>query len=305
LLVNWLDDSKQHLKTSTWKNYSKIVTGQLIPAFGHLPLNDLKRKTVKEWLNTKDISAKTKGNLISPLRCCLDEALENELIDTNPLSGFKIKRRNSKPSSYEVDPFSMSEQAAILEVLEGQARNQIKFEFWTGLRTSELVALDWKDIDWHAGTIHISKALTQLADEIEEPKTAAGYRIVTLLPPALEALEDQKQYTFEKGQEIFQNPSKKARWSGDQPIRRCLWIPALKRAQVRYRRPYQTRHTFASMMLSAGESVMWVAQQMGHTDWSMTARRYARYMPSDNHNHGQKAVSLFNMVRNESAPDDK
>lgn len=49
---------------------------------------------------------------------------------------------------------------------------------------------------------------------------------------------------------------------------------ALKKAGVRYRRPYQTRHTFASMLLSAGEHPMWVAQQMGHSDWTMIAQVY-------------------------------
>jgi integrase len=53
-----------------------------------------------------------------------------------------------------------------------------------------------------------------------------------------------------------------------------MWVPAMKKAGVRYRRSYQTRHTYASMMLSADEHPMWVAKQMRHTDWSMIARVY-------------------------------
>ncbi|MDF5919893.1 hypothetical protein P4133_10895 [Pseudomonas aeruginosa] len=63
---------------------------------------------------------------------------------------------------------------------------------------------------------------------------------------------------------------------------------ALKKAGVRYRRPYQTRHTYASMMLSAGEHPMWVAQQMGHSDWTAIARIYGRWMPSADYNAGEK-----------------
>jgi len=44
-----------------------------------------------------------------------------------------------------------------------------------------------------------------------------------------------------------------------------LYVPS---AGVCYRYPYQMRHTYAPMMLQAGESVMWVAQQMGHTAWT-------------------------------------
>lgn len=82
-----------------------------------------------------------------------------------------------------------------------------------------------------------------------------------------------------KGEEVFQNPRLERRWEGDQPIRKTLWTGILQNAGVRYRNPYQTRHTYASMMLSAGEHPMWVAKQMGHADWTMIARVYGRWMP--------------------------
>ncbi|MFF6745824.1 site-specific integrase, partial [Pseudomonas aeruginosa] len=74
---------------------------------------------------------------------------------------------------------------------------------------------------------------------------------------------------------------------------KTLWVYALKKASVRYRRPYQTRHTYASMMLSAGEHPMWVAQQMGHSDWTMIARVYGRWMPGANEQAGVKAEAIF------------
>src|SRR5262249_10919653 len=152
--------------------------------------------------------------------------------------------------------------------LDGQGYNLVQFAFWTGLRTSELCALDWTDIDWLRGMVRVSRALTQGSDEPEETKTAAGLRDVKLLQPALEAIKAQKAHTFLKGVEVFQDPRNAERWKGDQAIRKTMWTPALKRAGVRYRNPYQTRHSFASMMLMAGENVMWVAKQMGHTDWA-------------------------------------
>ena len=80
--------------------------------------------------------------------------------------------------------------------------------------------------------------------------------------------------------------------TGDQVIRGA-WVRILKLAGVRYRNPYQTRHTFASMMLSAGEHPMWVAKQMGHKDWTMIGRIYGRWMPHANPNAGAQAVELF------------
>ncbi len=53
----------------------------------------------------------------------------------------------------------------------------------------------------------------------------------------------------------------------------------IKEGRVRYRYPYQTRHSYASMMLSAGERPMRVARQMGHANWTMITREYGKWMP--------------------------
>jgi integrase len=140
----------------------------------------------------------------------------------------------------------------------------------------------------------VTKAMTQASGGIAEvPKTSAGRRTVKLLRPALEALKAQKTHTFLADREIFQNPRTAERWTGDQPIRKTMWVPAMKTAGVRYRRPYQTRHTYASMMLSAGEHLMWVVQQMGHTDWTMILRVYGRWMSQANALAGDKAEALW------------
>ena len=91
-----------------------------------------------------------------------------------------------------------------------------------------------------------------------------------------------------KGEEVFQNPRTGERWSGDQPIRKTLWEPALRRAGVKYRKPYQTRHTFASIMLTVGESVGWLSRQMGHTDVAFTLRTYARFVEDDRKDAGDR-----------------
>lgn len=61
--------------------------------------------------------------------------------------------------------------------------------------------------------------------------------------------------------------------------------------------PYQTRHTYASMMLSAGEHPMWVAKQMGHADWTMIARVYGRWMPDADKLAGSRAESIYGSVQ--------
>ena len=89
---------------------------------------------------------------------------------------------------------------------------------------------------------------------------------------------------------MFQNPYTRKRWIGDQALRAQKWKTLCRRAGVRYRPPGQMRHTFASMSLMAGESPQWVAAQMGHTDWTFTARVYYRWIPKDAGDAGDKVT---------------
>ncbi|SHN06382.1 site-specific integrase [Phytopseudomonas punonensis] len=292
-LTRWLTSKKQHVSSSTYEGYRKIVELRLVPALGTVMVIDLKRKTVRDWLDTLHVSNKTLSNIQSCLRSALNDAVDEELVETNPLAGWTYARKGLVKDD-DVDPFSPEEQRTILAALEGQACNLVQFAFWTGMRTSELVALDWGDVDWLRGEVHVSRAMTQASSgKAEVTKTVAGKRSIKLLAPALAALKAQKAYTYLAYAEVFQNPRTCQRWAGDQPIRKTMWTHALKKAGVRYRRPYQTRHTFASMMLSAGEHPMWVAKQLGHSDWTMIARVYGRWMPSADNTAGTRAEHQF------------
>ena len=66
---------------------------------------------------------------------------------------------------------------------------------------------------------------------------------------------------------------------------------------MRYRNPYQTRHTYASMLLSAGENPAWIAKQMGHTNMNMVLQKYGRYMPDHDPLAGQKIVTRMAQIR--------
>jgi integrase len=295
-LDEWLERQRAHLKASTYDGYRKTVNNHLSPAFGTYRLADLKRTHIKDWCAGLKTSNKSIRNRLSVLRAALGEAVQDDLIDSNPLYGWQYKSKEAPDSDDDVDPFSSEEQTAILGKLSGQELNLFKFAFWTGMRTSELIALDWGDVDWHRGTVQVRRSLTRAAiaakSEGETPKTKSGKRDVKLLAPALEALQAQKAFTYLANKQIFNNPRTDKRWSGDLTIR-TSWKRALTLAKVRYRRPYQTRHTFASMMLTAGESPMWVARQMGHKDWTMIARVYGKWIKDAQPDAGNKAVAMF------------
>ena len=293
-LETWLQTKRPTIKASTYEGYSRAIFGLIIPAIGELSLSELRRAHIREMAAGMAAGNKRIANVLSILRSALQEALIDDLIEANPLAGWTYRKALAPKVENDVDPFDSEEQLAILKHLDGQAKNLIQLALWTGLRTSELVALNWSDIDFERTEIRVRRAHTQAAKNTDEStKTRAGTRNVKILPPALAAIVDQKNFTFLNACEVFQNPRTGERWAGDQPIRKTLWTHALRRAGVRYRNPYQTRHTYASMMLSAGEHPMWVAQQMGHTDWGMIRRIYGHWIPEADTSAGSRAVAMF------------
>jgi len=288
VLNRYLEGLKPSLEYSTYRDYESAVRHHLQPAFGNIPLRELGTRQIREWIAGLVISAKRINNILIPLRGMLADAYADGLIERDPMD----RIRNLTVRTEEPDPFTPEEKHAILAACtDPQHRNLFQFAFWTGLRTSELIALEWKDIDWRRGVARVRRA--SVRKHIKATKTRAGERDVMLLPPALEALNAQRQHTELRHGRVFYNPRTSEPWETDGQIRKTAWTHILRRAGVRYRNPYQTRHTFASTLLSAGENPMWVAQQMGHKDWAMIRKVYGRWIPEVDPAAGQKIKQLF------------
>ena len=74
---------------------------------------------------------------------------------------------------------------------------------------------------------------------------------------------------------------------------REVWARAIKKSGLRYRRMYETRHTFASWALGAGESPKWVARTLGHVNTSMVYKTYGRYIPNLTRHVGSALEKLY------------
>ena len=282
---DYLQSSRKTCANSTWRNYKSAIEFHLKPTFGHLRLVDVSATEIRKWISTLEISNKRINNVLIPLRTIMNDAHADGLIDRNPVTRIS----NLSVKFEEPQPFTTTEITEIYKALPQQGKNFVQFALWTGLRTSELIALEWSDIDWIKGFIRVRRASVNKITKV--PKTKSGERDVKILPPALEALTSQKQFSFLAGSRIFNNPRTNTPWETDGQIRKTMWQPALKKAGVLYRIPYQLRHTYASTLLTAGENPMWVAQQMGHKDWGMIRKRYGRWIPENDNQAGLKIIT--------------
>ncbi|HAU5526467.1 TPA: DUF3596 domain-containing protein [Proteus mirabilis] len=283
-IIDYLDEylvicETRNLSPSTIGGYKKCKSA--LSDLHKLQVTSLTPAIVKNWIQKQSTSLKTIRNQLSFLRSAIDEAITDGAISINPVSLVSASRYQSKggttESSYIVDPLSPKEVSALLLATKyEQWKNLFRFAINTGLRSSELCALKWSDIDFIERTAHVQSA--SVVGVIKETKTKAGTRKVELNDEAMKSLKEQKQFTFMKDGVIFEDPKTNQAWASADAIRKKAWVPTLKKAGIRYRNPYQTRHTFATRNISQGVNLFWLAGQMGHKGPEMLFRHYGSYL---------------------------
>jgi integrase len=82
-------------------------------------------------------------------------------------------------------------------------------------------------------------------------------------------------------------------------LRERVWYRTLTAAKLAFRTFYQTRHSFASNALAAGEAPSWVSQQLGHASPEMLFQVYARWIPNRTRLYG--SALLQRMTQSEPA----
>jgi integrase len=283
---------------STKAGYSKYLAAFWYPAIGDKPLRVIKHIDLLEALAGKEWgSAKTRNNYLTPMREVFALARKDREIPDNPAEGIE----NAEVEDPEPDPLDPAEVDLVLDWMrqryDEQVVNYCEFAFFTGLRTSELIALQWGDIDWTQQTVQVRRAL--VVKQLKRPKTRQGKRTVELLGRALKALQRQKAHTILRGPDayVFNNPTTGRPWPDDKRQRQTYWQPSLARVGLRQRDAYQTRHTYATMMIMANANPTWLAKQMGHKDPKTLFKHYAEWLGRADLGR-EKARAEANLVRN-------
>ena len=261
----------------TNKEYFKIFNTRIAPHFKDYDLADIKRPDLSAWqksLRDEGLSGKRINNVRTVFNFILEEAKKDEIIEKNYFS--LIDREPVE--SQEICPFHLDEVKLLLSKADGWYKDLFQIAFFTGARTGELVMLKWDDINFVSNKIHIQRTIRK--GVVKPPKNGKG-RIIDMLPPVREALLRQKQRTYLKNSYVFMS-STGTHYRDFGFIRDRIWTRFLKLCGLDYRTLYQTRHTFATMMISKGEDIVWVSQMLGHADVSITLRVYTKWVPQQN-----------------------
>lgn len=259
----WFDQLE--LKPSTLSEYKRMKDKFWKPAIGNKMLKKVTHSDITTALKNGTWSSnRTRNNMLYMLRAVFNLAVADGIIHKNPCETIEAAAwQRKKP-----DPFSIVEANRIIarlhEKYDDQIANFYEFMFFSGLRTGEGLGLEWDDVDMNKRVIVVRQSFVR--GEMQGTKTSKE-RTVKLTVRALEALKRQKMRTFvgDVDGRVFHNPSTGKAWAKEQNISEPYWKPTLKALGIRYRRPYNTRATYATIGLMSGARPAYMATQLGHS----------------------------------------
>ena len=285
----WLDEwfcnyIRPSSKRRTCERYSEIIEKRLKVKLGEYELDELTPLVLQRYITEliesgnmktgKGLAANSVNGIITVIQNSLK--LAYALGTIKEYAADKIRRPKTKEK--EVTCFTLSEQKKIERAaLAGKKTKWLGIVvcLYTGLRIGELLALEWKDVDFQKGVLTVAKSRHEGKDEngryaqiVESPKTVSSRRCIPLPKQILCELRMLKRksrsvYVISNGESSI-------------PVRsyQRSFERLLKKLDIPHKGFHALRHTFATRALECGMDVKMLSELLGHKDPAVTLRRY-------------------------------
>lgn len=301
----WLKQHRLNVKKSTVATNRRFVEGHVLTHFGDMALSDISVVYCQEVVNKWHEKYKQYSYFRKVTAQILRYGEAMELISSNPMSKTILPRRIEEDKTLKfytkdelihffkcLDEFGNFKQLAFFRLLA-----------FTGCRKSEILALQWKDIDLFNRSVKIGKTLAldeNNAIVVQSPKTISSTREISLDLETVKIIEKwrsiQREEYFKLG---FNTGSDEQYLFTD--LTNGLYYPQVVNDWLRYLikkydlpviTPHHFRHTHASLLLLAGVPIKEVSERLGHKDIKITLEIYSHVMPDEAKETGKKFANF-------------
>ena len=269
--------------------------GSLMTHLGALRVNEVNPDRLADWWRAEIVEAgksRSHGsNSINTVSLVLKRAIEEGWLDSNPVPQFRERLRGALKTKAgragaesKAKPIEEPEAVARL-VSAAELEGLVPYVFTlllldTGMRMAEAEALTWGQIAFGTEEIATSRSITidrarVLTDYTSPPKSGRSRR-VQVSKRLRQALLDLRRHRFEPGSD-----ARVLDGLTGASFRERDWRRIRKRAGLGSVSPKDLRDTFASQLLTRGINPAFVAKQLGHSNWAVTAQHYARWTGGD------------------------
>lgn len=302
----WYAQYVNTVKPSSAQRIKYYFDKQILPAFGELKLTKISpsycQKVVNEWSKkyTRFDSMKMYTSKI------FEFAITQNLLSMNPMKRIIMPKRQREIKTKENQNFLDKDQLQEFLTLAKQKESMQYYTAfhllaYTGMRKSELAALNWSDINWNANTISINKNVSYTSGQriITTTKTTSSDRTISIDEITLNILKkwklEQKKELLSRGfivqkdekQLIFSNPSNKIMSPN------VLWekLKTYKNFSIS---PHGFRHTHASLLFESGATIKQVQERLGHSNINTTLNIYTHVTKNAEKDVANKFLTYMN-----------
>jgi len=295
----WLQDyAAGSVKPSTQRRYRGFVTHYLTPAFGSLPLTAITPEAVQHYMSRAPqehgAAPRTVNHSLVLLKLMLKHAKQWRYLRENPAQEI----RRLRVEAQEMDYLKPEEIRSLLQHADEPFRTLFLTAVLTGMRRSEVLAIQWGDIDWPSSAIRVRRSifwytLKELNGapvsrwRFMEPKSKRSMRTLVMSPNLREALELHRLSASASPHDLVFCTKDGIPIDPRNLIEREFW-PALSRAGLRRIRFHDLRHTYTALMIAQGANIKFIQSQLGHASIQTTLDRYGHLLPEVQRGVGER-----------------
>ena len=294
LTTRWLPGKKLELAHSTWDGYRRKIELHVLPSLGRIPIRRLRPHHLESLYDQKlhpadeqrPLAPKTVLEIHLIIRGALEDAVRRGLVSRNVALVAHAPKLRSIPK-VEQHAWTAQQLQAFLFAAAG---HRLFPAFWllasTGLRRSELLGLQWDDIDLAAAILSINRGLVAVAYELRESrgKTSNSRRAIDLDPTTVEVLSAWRAWQKTEQTTVGVEPT---RWVfsdvAGNPIHPHSISQTFERIAARAGVPkirlHDIRHTHGTLLIKNGVPVKVVSERLGHANPAFTIDTYQHVLP--------------------------
>lgn len=273
----WFESHKKKIKPSHAKTCAENLNNHLLGFFGNNKLKEIDFTLVEKFQHSlsKKLKPQTINAKVRQLGKMLKDAVKRKLIIAVPEFPEPLPAQ-----AYDWDYLTEEECRLLLSKID-VTRDYTLFLFAirTGMRLGEILALKWKNIQFHSGLygrVHVKQTYVQ--GEFVPPKTKSSIRFVPLSKDIAEALKVHRAQSKPNPLNLVFTNEVNGILDGSRVYKRLQKY--LKRVGLRSIRFHDLRHTAASILATKSVSLQRIKELLGHSTINMT-ERYAHLAPSD------------------------
>jgi integrase len=281
------EEMPTRIRKDTAGTYCGILENWIRPKWGAELLQNVRTLPVENWLRDIPRSANTRAHIRNLMHLLFNCAIRWESTDKNPINLVRQSTKRTRiPRVLTAEEFE-----ALLTELQDPYRTMVLIAGYLGLRISEILGLQWGDVDWQDLAILIQRSVVE--GKVYETKTEASRKPMPIDPKIAEALlAIRRSSTYTNPNDfIFAGSSGKPRWNGIMLTDHIK--PAALRAGIGKVGWHTFRHTFSSLLHQTGTKLAVQKELLRHADIQTTMNIYTQAVSADKREAVQRVVRVL------------